>query len=209
MLFLGSDDRGHNLVYDSSEDGVGRGIGPMRSLLTSLGACSGMGGRPAQQEETEAGLLRVLLRGERPQSGYPRPYKAIEVKYILSGESLKKEDVDEAVEQSMVKFCSVAATLRPGVRITYPTSCFRPSLYGENYLAEVLAPLHPLLRGAGFLQRVDAVNHLLQLSTSEELDHLQQLTLAPHVAPMETQLPTKDVPQVCDSLGPGRCPAGD
>jgi len=40
------------------------------------------------------------------------------VKYILSGESLKK-DVDEAVEQSMVKFCSVAATLRPGVRITY------------------------------------------------------------------------------------------
>src|SRR2546428_6070829 len=109
----------------------------------------------------------------------------------------------------MVKFCSVAATLRPGVKITYPTSCFRPSSEGENYLAEVLAPLHPLLRGAGVLQRVDAVNHLLQLSTSEELDHLQQLTLAPHVAPMETQLPTKDVPQVCDSLGPGRCPAGD
>ncbi|TLY00997.1 MAG: hypothetical protein E6K90_01945 [Thaumarchaeota archaeon] len=66
MLFLGSDDRGHNLVYDSSEDGVGRGIGPMRSLLTSLGACSGMGGRPAQQEETEAGLLRVLLKGSDP-----------------------------------------------------------------------------------------------------------------------------------------------
>jgi len=76
-------------------------------------------GRPAQQEKTEAGLPQGLLKGERPQSGYPRPYKAIEVKYILSGESLKKEDVDEAVEQSMVKFCSVAATLRPGVKITY------------------------------------------------------------------------------------------
>ena len=41
------------------------------------------------------------------------------MKYILSGETLRKEYVDEAVEQSLVKFCSVAATLRPGVKITY------------------------------------------------------------------------------------------
>jgi len=32
---------------------------------------------------------------------------------------VKKEYVDEAVDQSMRKFCSVAATLRPGVKITY------------------------------------------------------------------------------------------
>ncbi len=120
MLFLGSDDRGHTLVYDSSEEGVGRGIGPMRSLLTSLGACSGMDVVALlNKRKQKPASLRVLLKGERPQSGYPRPYKAIEVKYILSGESLKKEDVDEAVEQSMVKFCSVAATLRPGVKITH------------------------------------------------------------------------------------------
>jgi uncharacterized OsmC-like protein len=41
------------------------------------------------------------------------------VKYLLSGDSLKREDVGEAMDQSMVKFCSVAATLRPGGKITY------------------------------------------------------------------------------------------
>ena len=92
----------------------------MRSLLTSLGACSGMDVVALlSKRKRKPGSLRGLLKGERPQSGYWRPYKAIEVKYILSGESLKKEDVDEAVEQSMLKFCSVAATLRPGVKITY------------------------------------------------------------------------------------------
>src|SRR5712692_5304008 len=120
MLFLGSDDRGHTLVYDSSEDGVGRGIGP-NAFPPHFPRCllrDGRG-RPAQQEETEARLPQGPPEGGATQSGYPRPYKAIEVKYILSGESLKKEDVDEAVEQSMVKFCSVAATLRPGVKITH------------------------------------------------------------------------------------------
>ncbi len=41
------------------------------------------------------------------------------MKCLLSGVSMK-EDADEAVDHSRVKFCSVAATLRPGVKITYP-----------------------------------------------------------------------------------------
>src|SRR5712692_8760393 len=59
MLFLGSDDRGHTLVYDSSEDGVGRGIGP-NAFPAHFPRCllrDGRG-RPAQQEETEARLPR-------------------------------------------------------------------------------------------------------------------------------------------------------
>ena len=118
MLFLGSDDRGHTLVYDSSEDGVGGDRPhafpphfPRCLLRDGWSRCSTRGNRSWAPQGP--------LERERPQSGYPRPYKAIEVKYILSGESLKKEDVDEAVEQSMLKFCSVAATLRPGVKITY------------------------------------------------------------------------------------------
>jgi uncharacterized OsmC-like protein len=38
---------------------------------------------------------------------------------MISGEDLKKEFVDEAVSDSMTKFCHVAATLRPGVKISY------------------------------------------------------------------------------------------
>jgi len=120
MIFLGSDDKGHTVVYDSSEDGVDRGISPMRSLLTSLGACSGMDVVALlNKRKQKLSALKVLVRGERPKTGYPRPYKAIEVKYLLSGEDLKKEYVEEAVNQSMEKFCSVAANIRPGAKITY------------------------------------------------------------------------------------------
>lgn len=120
MVFLGSDEKGHTIVYDSSDDGVNRGISPMRSLLTSLGACSGMDVVALlSKRKQKLTSLRVLVKGDRPKSGYPRPYNAIDVKYLLSGDGLKKEFVEDAVNQSMEKFCSVAATLRPGVTINY------------------------------------------------------------------------------------------
>ena len=40
-VFLGSDMSGLTVVYDSAE-GTQKGIGPLRALLTSLGACTGM-----------------------------------------------------------------------------------------------------------------------------------------------------------------------
>ncbi len=40
-MFLGSDTSGHTVVYDSHDE-IQKGIGPMRGLLTSLGACTGM-----------------------------------------------------------------------------------------------------------------------------------------------------------------------
>ena len=91
----------------------------MRALLTSLGACSGMDmvailGKRKQQLAS----LSVLMRGTRPAHGYPKPWLSIEVKYLLSGR-LDRKYVEEAVEESMAKFCSVAATLRSGVKISH------------------------------------------------------------------------------------------
>jgi putative redox protein len=120
MLFLGSDRRGHTVVYDSGEEGLTSGIGPMRALLTSLGACTGMDiVAILRKRKQKVSSLRVLVRGERPESGYPRPFKAIELKYLISGEDLKREQVEEAVSQSMEKFCHVAATLRPSAKISH------------------------------------------------------------------------------------------
>jgi hypothetical protein len=41
ILFLGSGNSGHTLVYDSSEEGVGRGIGTMRSCSLPSAPASG------------------------------------------------------------------------------------------------------------------------------------------------------------------------
>lgn len=116
-VFLGSDEKGHSIVYDSEQDG--KGISPMRSLLTALGACSAMDVVALLKKKKHVlRALRVLLKGERPQYGYPKPYTSIEVKYLVTGD-LEPNVVEEVIKESMEKFCSVAATFGPRVKITY------------------------------------------------------------------------------------------
>lgn len=118
-LFVGSDPEGHTVVYDATSSRQ-RGITPMRALLTSLGACTGMDivailGKRKQKLTS----LKILLSGEQPVHGYPKPWQTISVKYILAGENLEKKYIEEAINDSGAKFCSVAATLRPTAKIFY------------------------------------------------------------------------------------------
>jgi putative redox protein len=118
-VFIGTDLSGHSVVYDSSE-GVMKGVSPMRALLTSLGACTGMDiVAILKKRKQKLTSLKVLLKGERPEHGLPKPWTSIHVRYVLSGEKLEKKYVEEAIKESTEKFCSVGATLRPTAKITY------------------------------------------------------------------------------------------
>jgi putative redox protein len=118
-VFLGSDTSGHTVVYDSAE-GMQNGIGPMRALLTSLGACTGMDiVAILHKRKQELRSLKVQLSGERPGHGLPKPWTSIHIKYVLSGDSLQTEYVEEAIKESSEKFCSVGASLKPTAKITY------------------------------------------------------------------------------------------
>jgi putative redox protein len=117
--FLGMDTSGHTIVYDSSE-GVMKGISPMRAMLTSLGACTGMDivailGKRKQKLVS----LKVMLSGSRPEHGLPKPWTAVHIKYVLKGEKLQKKYVEEAIKDSTDKFCSVGATMTPTTKITH------------------------------------------------------------------------------------------
>jgi putative redox protein len=120
QVFLGSDPIGHSVVFDSSVEGPGAGIGPMKALLCALGACSGMDivaiMRKRKQKLTS---LRIEIEGRRPASGQPRPFSEIEVKYRLAGKRLERRLVEEAVGDSIKKYCSVAATVSGKARIAY------------------------------------------------------------------------------------------
>ena len=118
-VFIGSDTSGHSLVYDST-DGVMKGISPMRALLTSLGACTGMDiVAILQKRKQKLKSLKVLLTGERPKYGLPKPWTSIHIKYVLTGEKLDRKYVEEAIRESTQKFCSVGATLKPTAKITH------------------------------------------------------------------------------------------
>ena len=118
-VFLGTDNSGHTVVYDSAED-TQKGIGPMRALLTSLGACTGMDIVAILHKRNQKLIsLKMLLSGERPEHGLPKPWKSIHIKYVLSGEGLEPKYVEEAINESTEKFCSVGATLQPTAKITH------------------------------------------------------------------------------------------
>jgi putative redox protein len=118
-VFLGTDSSGHTVVYDSA-DGTARGIGPMRALLTSLGACTGMDiVAILKKRKQKLRSLKILVSGGRPEYGLPKPWTSIHIKYVLSGDSLERKYVEEAIKDSTEKFCSVGATLQPTARITH------------------------------------------------------------------------------------------
>jgi len=118
-VFLGSDTAGHSVVYDSN-DNVMKGIGPMRAVLTALGACTGMDiVAILRKRKQNLVSLKVMLSGERPKYGLPKPWTSIHVKYVLSGEKLNKRFVEEAINDSTEKYCSVGASLSPTAKITH------------------------------------------------------------------------------------------
>ncbi len=118
--FIGSDGIGHSIVFDSSTEGAGVGISPMKGLLASLGACSGMDVIAIlRKRKQKISSLEIELRGTRPASSHPRPYTEISLTYLIGGRGLERKYIDEAVNDSMQKYCSVAATVSGTTKITY------------------------------------------------------------------------------------------
>ncbi|MBI3840759.1 MAG: OsmC family protein [Thaumarchaeota archaeon] len=118
-VFLGSDTSGHTVVYDSTDDTM-RGIGPMRALLTALGACTGMDiVAILKKRKQRLKSLKMMLSGGRPEHGLPKPWTSIHIRYVLAGEGLEKKYVEEAIKDSTDKFCSVGASLSPTAKITH------------------------------------------------------------------------------------------
>lgn len=98
-MFVGSDFDRHAIIYDSATEGVSVGFAPTPSLLPALGACTGMDIvailKKCKQRLTS---LKVLLDGERPERGNPRPYKKINVRYLIVGKQLDERQVVKAID---------------------------------------------------------------------------------------------------------------
>lgn len=124
-VFLGSDEQGHSVVFDSNLEsptrkGRPKGIGPMSALLTSLGACSGMDvAAILKKRRQKLESLTVEVSGERPRFGHPKPFTEIHLRYLLGGAGLEEKYVKEAVTDSITKFCSVAATINAKAKVSF------------------------------------------------------------------------------------------
>ena len=90
---------------------------PVELLLIALGSCTAVDVISILQKKRErVTAYRVEVRGERREE-HPRAYTRMEVRHVVRGHNVSERAVASAVELSETKYCSVAATLRPGVEI--------------------------------------------------------------------------------------------
>ena len=116
LRFRGEDDKGRSILLDSGEGAIAPS--PVVALLLALGGCSGMDVigilRKKRQRVTS---YAIELVGQRREE-HPRSFTAIEVVHRLTGEGLDPQAIADAIELSDTKYCSVHATLVPGVTVT-------------------------------------------------------------------------------------------
>ncbi|HRF60686.1 MAG TPA: OsmC family protein [Fimbriimonadaceae bacterium] len=111
---------GKTMTFDSTPDGSEpHGASPMEALLAAIAACSAMDVISIlEKKRQKVTSYRIEIEGERsPEGEWPRPFTKIEVRHIVSGESIDPDALARSVQLSDEKYCSVLATLRLGPEV--------------------------------------------------------------------------------------------
>jgi putative redox protein len=115
-LFVGITPSGHAMTLDTDSS---RSIAPSPTelLLLAAGACTATDVASILAKKRQRVTRYVVEVSGVRRDEYPRKYTSMKVHHILTGLALSPRAVAQAIELSDTKYCSVAATLRPGVEI--------------------------------------------------------------------------------------------
>ncbi len=115
-LFIGITPSGHAQVLETDHERASAAT-PMELLLVALGGCTAVDVISILQKKRQRVTgYRVEVSGARREE-HPRAYTRMLVRHVVRGRGLSEGAVASAIELSETKYCSVAATLRPGVEI--------------------------------------------------------------------------------------------
>lgn len=114
--FVGMDSNNHSVVLSGEDDP--NGLRPSQLLLISLSACTAYDVvEILSKKRKPVSMLEIITDGEH-DSEAPWPYRKIHLKYRISGKNLTDKAVQQAIELSEQKYCSVSATVRGVANIT-------------------------------------------------------------------------------------------
>jgi putative redox protein len=115
-LFIGITPSGHAQVLETNHERASAAT-PVELLLIALGGCTAVDVITILRKKRERVTdYRVEVRGTRREE-HPRAYTRMELRHIVRGHKVSEKALAAAIELSETKYCSVAATLRPGVEI--------------------------------------------------------------------------------------------
>ncbi len=111
--FEASDENGHSIKMDSSPEsgGLNYGVRPMQTLLMGLAGCSAIDVISILKKQRQDVVdYKMTVSGEREKGKEPSLWKSINVDFHLYG-NIDQDKAVRAVDLSVNKYCSVAATL--------------------------------------------------------------------------------------------------
>lgn len=114
--FVGIDSTRHSVVLSTADEGVG--VKPSELLLIAVAACSAVDVvEILQKKRMPLSMLEITSDG-RQDADPPWTFRQIHLHFCLSGAGLTEKAVEQAIQLSHEKYCSVAATLRATAHIT-------------------------------------------------------------------------------------------
>ncbi len=114
--FVGIDSTNHSVVLSSKDEGIG--VKPSDMLLIALASCTAVDVvEILSKKHMPLASLEIITTGEQ-DADPPWTFRKIHLKYRLSGRGLTDKAVEQAIQLSEEKYCSVAATVRATAEIT-------------------------------------------------------------------------------------------
>lgn len=114
--FIGTSPSGHAQVIDTKGDRHSAPT-PMEMLLVSVAGCTAADVISIlQKKRQEVTGYKVEITGERREE-HPRAFTDFYINHIVHGRGVSAKAVEDAIELSDTKYCSVAATVRPTAKI--------------------------------------------------------------------------------------------
>jgi len=108
--FVATDSTGHSVVMSKPDENTG--MKPSELILSALAGCASVDVVDIlAKKRTPLSYLEVQLSAEQ-DADPPWTFRKITMKFIIKGERLTEKNVQQAIDLSEEKYCSVAATLK-------------------------------------------------------------------------------------------------
>lgn len=119
--FVGRSQSGHSIVLGGRPGPEAKDSGapsPMELVLLAMGGCTAIDVVSILEKKRQPIKgFEINIDSERAED-YPRVFSGVELEYVLYGD-LDPKAVEDAVQLSMEKYCSVSAMVETKAKITY------------------------------------------------------------------------------------------
>lgn len=114
--FVGIDSTSHSVVLSTVGEGVG--IKPSDLLLIAVASCTAVDVvEILNKKRMPLTLLEIISSGEQDETP-PWTFRKIHLHFRIAGKNLTEKAVEQAIQLSEEKYCSVAATIRATTEVT-------------------------------------------------------------------------------------------